>query len=149
MWKRNWNTYLLVCIYTIHTILSVVCIWASSIKITAGLAKWETEREWERESEREEVKLKCPGRTAGHRPVWHHVYSHLWAGAVCSRIRFVSLQETLCTKPLQELHKGLVVAAFPAPPKISQQSKLGHPGAAGRPQTACPQGSSVLGKFLK
>lgn len=93
-----------------------------------------------REREREEVKLKYPGRTDGHRPVWHHVYSHLWAGGVCSRIGFVSLQETLHTQLLQEHHKGLAVAAFPAPPKISQQCKTWPPWCCWKTSDCLPSG---------
>lgn len=87
------------------------CILANSIKVTAGLPKHERERKRDRQTE--EVKLKYPGRTNGHRPVWHHVSSDLWAGGMCSRTGSASLQETLNTKLLQELQKGLVVAAFP------------------------------------
>lgn len=97
--RANWKEKLK-CIFSVYS----VCIRATSIKITAVLPK----------HKREEVKLKYPGRTNGHRPLQHHAYSDV--RAVCPRTGSASLQETPHTEPLQELQEGLVVAAFPASP---------------------------------
>lgn len=62
--------------------------------------------------EREEVRLEYPGMTDRHRPIQHHVYSDLRAGrcVLRDRIHFSAINP----KPFQELHAGLVAAAFSA-----------------------------------
>lgn len=103
--------------------------------------------------ETEEVKLKYPGRTDRHRPIQHHVYSDLQAGrcVLRDRIHFSAINPPPQTLPGAPGRAGC--SSFPHPGSDSTlhvgDAKLGHPEGVGRPQIACPQGSSALGTSLK
>lgn len=103
--------------------------------------------------EREEVKLEYPGMTDRHRSIQHHVYSDLQAGrcVLRDRIHFSAINPKPQTLPGAPCRAGR--SSFLCPGSDStlhvSDAKLGHPDGVGRPQIACLQGSSALGKSLK